>query len=103
MRKIGMGRGVVTAYPRQLESLIRLAEAHARMRLSNVVEELDVDEATRLHKEAIKQSATDPKTGFHTVSAWCNPLLIDMDYVVFPEFIRLFEDRILGICEMINF
>ena len=58
-----MGRGAVTAYPRQLESLIRLAEAHARMRLSNVVEELDVNEATRLHKEAIKQSATDPKTG----------------------------------------
>jgi DNA replicative helicase MCM subunit Mcm2 (Cdc46/Mcm family) len=89
MRKIGMGRGAVTAYPRQLESLIRLAEAHARMRLSNVVEELDVDEATRLHKEAIKQSATDPKTGFHTVFAWRNPLLIHTDYKVFPEFIRL--------------
>ena len=63
MRKIGMGRGTVTAYPRQLESLIRLAEAHARMRLSNLVEELDVEEATRLHKEALKQAATDPKTG----------------------------------------
>ena len=58
-----MGRGSVTAYPRQLESLIRLSEAHARMRLSNVVEELDVEEATRLHKEALKQAATDPKTG----------------------------------------
>lgn len=32
MRKIGSGRGAVTAYPRQLESLIRLAEAHAKMR-----------------------------------------------------------------------
>jgi len=63
MRKIGMGRGTVTAYPRQLESLIRLSEAHARMRLSNVVEELDVNEAFRLHKEALKQAATDPKTG----------------------------------------
>ncbi|XP_063694403.1 DNA replication licensing factor mcm4-A-like [Bolinopsis microptera] len=63
MRKVGMGRGSVTAYPRQLESLIRLSEAHARMRLSNVVEELDVEEATRLHKEALKQAATDPKTG----------------------------------------
>lgn len=63
MRKIGRGRGTVTAYPRQLESLIRLAEAHSRMRLSNLVEEVDVEEATRLHKEAIKQAATDPKTG----------------------------------------
>ena len=32
MRKIGSSRGAVTAYPRQLESLIRLAEAHAKMR-----------------------------------------------------------------------
>ena len=32
MRKIGSSRGAVTAYPRQLESLIRLAESHARMR-----------------------------------------------------------------------
>ena len=32
MRKIGSSQGAVTAYPRQLESLIRLAEAHAKMR-----------------------------------------------------------------------
>ena len=47
MRKIGSSRGAVTAYPRQLESLIRLAEAHARMRFSNVVESVDVEEAKR--------------------------------------------------------
>merc|ERR1711936_750676 len=63
MRKIGAGRGQVTAYPRQLESLIRLAEAHARMRFSNIVELEDVEEAARLHREALKQSATDPLTG----------------------------------------
>ncbi len=32
MRKEGSGRGTITATPRQLESLIRLSEAHARMR-----------------------------------------------------------------------
>ena len=32
MRKMGTGRGTVTATPRQLESLIRLSEAIARMR-----------------------------------------------------------------------
>ena len=34
MRQAGSGRGQITAYPRQLESLIRLAEAHAKMRFS---------------------------------------------------------------------
>jgi len=68
MRKIGAGRGQVTAYPRQLESLIRLSEAHARMRFSNSVEMEDVAEASRLHKEALKQSATDPLTGRIDVS-----------------------------------
>ena len=31
MRQVGSGRGQVTAFPRQLESLIRLAEAHAKV------------------------------------------------------------------------
>ena len=47
MRKTGSGRGQVSAYPRQLESLIRLAEAHSKMRLSEVVEVKDVVEGER--------------------------------------------------------
>ncbi|NXQ35819.1 MCM4 factor, partial [Alaudala cheleensis] len=68
MRKIGSGRGMVSAYPRQLESLIRLAEAHAKVRFSEKVETVDVEEAKRLHREALKQSATDPKTGIVDIS-----------------------------------
>jgi DNA replication licensing factor MCM4 len=53
----------ITATTRQLESMIRLAEAHAKMRLSPTVDEADVDEAVRLIKSAIKASATDARTG----------------------------------------
>ncbi|RLV92978.1 DNA replication licensing factor MCM4 [Spathaspora sp. JA1] len=53
----------ITATTRQLESMIRLSEAHAKMRLSDQVELVDVKEAVRLIKSAIKEYATDPITG----------------------------------------
>ncbi|GAA5957357.1 hypothetical protein JCM8115_006967 [Rhodotorula mucilaginosa] len=53
----------ITATTRQLESMIRLSEAHARMRYSERVEVEDVTEANRLIREALKESATDPLTG----------------------------------------
>lgn len=62
--------GRITATTRQLESMIRLSEAHARMRLSEVVEVADVREAGRLLREAIRMSATDPTTG-----------LVDLDLI----------------------
>ena len=66
MRSAGYGQGgatkrVITATPRQLESLIRLSEARARVRLSNRVEKSDVEEAIRLMDVATQRSATDPK------------------------------------------
>jgi len=53
----------ITATTRQLESMIRLSEAHARMRFSTSVETQDVEEAARLIRAALKESATDPLTG----------------------------------------
>ncbi|KAJ5132032.1 hypothetical protein N7448_006190, partial [Penicillium atrosanguineum] len=53
----------ITATTRQLESMIRLSEAHARMRLSSQVTTADVEEAVRLIRSAIKQAATDSRTG----------------------------------------
>jgi DNA replication licensing factor MCM4 len=43
--------------------MIRLSEAHARMRLSSDVELRDVQEAYRLMRDAIRTSALDPTTG----------------------------------------
>ena len=63
MRRLGGGRKTITATPRQLESLVRLAESLARMRLSHVAEARDAKEALRLMRAAMQQAAWDPKTG----------------------------------------
>ena len=70
MRKLGSNRNRISATPRQLESMIRLAEAHARLRFSQLVEVQDTAEAVRLIYIAQQQSATDPITG-----------IIDMDII----------------------
>ena len=63
MRSLGNTKKTITATPRQLESMIRLSEAIAKMRLSHEVEKQDLDEAIRLIKHAMQQAATDPNTG----------------------------------------
>ena len=60
---MGLNKKTITATPRQLESLIRISEALAKMRLSDTVERRDIEEAVRLIRTAMQQSATDPKTG----------------------------------------
>ncbi|RYO87538.1 hypothetical protein DL764_008850 [Monosporascus ibericus] len=63
MRKLGQdvraAEKRITATTRQLESMIRLAEAHAKMRLSETVTKADVLEAERLIQSALKTAATD--------------------------------------------
>lgn len=72
MRKLGedvrAAERRITATTRQLESMIRLSEAHAKMRLSEVVTRDDVLEAVRLIKSALKQAATDARTGLIDMS-----------------------------------
>ena len=65
LRSLGRsaGKKVITATPRQLESLIRISESLARMRHSKIVTVDDVNEALRLHKVATLAAATDPTTG----------------------------------------
>lgn len=63
MRRLGASNRTVSATPRQLESLVRLAEALARMRLAAHVEARDVNEASRLLSSAMQTAAIDPRTG----------------------------------------
>lgn len=62
MRGHGQGK-TIQATPRQLESLIRMSESLAKMRLADEVKLEDVEEAVRLIKVATQQAATDPATG----------------------------------------
>ncbi len=68
---------------RQLEALIRLAEASARLRLSDVVEREDVDRVVEIIRHSLEQIAIDPETGE-----------IDIDYA-FTGTSKSQRDRIL--------
>jgi DNA replication licensing factor MCM4 len=92
MRKRGESNKTITATTRQLESLIRLSEALAKMRLSDYVLRSDVDEAIRLMKLATFNAATDPRTG-----------LLDMDLITtghgaaHAEMVRMLKQRIMDL------
>jgi len=71
LRRDGRERKVVVATPRQLESLIRLSEALARMKLSETVTRDHVQEAVRLWYSAMSGSASSGEGG-----------VIDMDNII---------------------
>jgi DNA replication licensing factor MCM4 len=63
LRNEGSSRNIVTATPRILESMIRIAESLAKMELREQVMVTDVEEAVRLIKAATYAAAVDPETG----------------------------------------
>ncbi len=66
MRSSGEGEGLYKSVPisaRQLEALVRLSEASARLRLSNVVEKKDALVAVDLLHYCLSQIGIDPETG----------------------------------------
>lgn len=67
LRQLDNGNSI-TATTRQLESLIRLSEAHAKLRFSSTVEKADVAVAVQLVKESLLLYAVDPRTGKIDVS-----------------------------------
>jgi len=63
LRDMGRKEGSYSATHRQLEGLVRLSEASARIRLSDTVEEQDAQRAIRLVKNSLEDVVTDPETG----------------------------------------
>ncbi|MDZ4256737.1 MAG: LAGLIDADG family homing endonuclease [archaeon] len=63
LRDQGRQQGSYSATARQLEGLVRLAEASARVRLSDVVEKEDADRSTRLVRASLEDVVRDPETG----------------------------------------
>ncbi|WP_292465355.1 minichromosome maintenance protein MCM [Methanolobus sp.] len=64
LRKMGEGKdSPVPVTARQLEALVRLAEARARVRLSNVATLDDAKKTTRIVYACLKQVGVDPDTG----------------------------------------
>jgi replicative DNA helicase Mcm len=60
---LNMRKGSVQITARQLEAAIRVAEAHAKAKLKEVVEEEDASEAINIITESLKEIAYDPETG----------------------------------------
>ncbi len=83
LRSRAKENSAVPVTARQLEALIRLAEASARLRLSDVVEREDVDRVIEIIKHSLEQIAVDPETGE-----------IDIDYA-FTGTSKSQRDRIL--------
>ncbi len=67
LRNSGRETGTVPITPRYLEGLIRLSEANAKMRLSDVVERRDSEIAINLMEFVMKEIMTDRETGHFDV------------------------------------
>ncbi|PJA19906.1 MAG: MCM family protein, partial [Candidatus Diapherotrites archaeon CG_4_10_14_0_2_um_filter_31_5] len=63
LREMGKKEGSYAATHRQLEGLVRLSEASARVRLSDTIEKSDAEKAVKLLKNSLQDVVTDPETG----------------------------------------
>ncbi len=63
LRNLASGNKPVPVTARQLEALVRLAEASARMRLSNTIDTEDTDRILRIVDACLRQVAYDAESG----------------------------------------
>jgi len=63
LREMGAGDAPIPVTFRKLEAVLRLAQASARVRLSETVEKVDVERAQRLVGKSLRDVGMDPDTG----------------------------------------
>ncbi len=63
LRDQGRNQGRYSATARQLEGLVRLSEASARVKLKDIVEIEDAERAILLVKKSLEDTVVDPETG----------------------------------------
>ena len=63
LRDQGRNQGTYAATARQLEGLVRLSEASARVKLKDAVEIEDAEKAIMLVKRSLEDTVVDPETG----------------------------------------
>jgi replicative DNA helicase Mcm len=63
LRDLGRKSGSFSATPRQLEGLIRLSEASAKIKLKDQIDIEDAQRAIKVFKTSLEQTATDKETG----------------------------------------
>ncbi|MFA5930349.1 MAG: minichromosome maintenance protein MCM [Candidatus Micrarchaeia archaeon] len=63
LRRMGKAEGAVPITPRQIEGLVRLSEASAKLRLSETVDESDAERAIHLTQYVLEKVSRDRETG----------------------------------------
>ncbi|MFA6214306.1 MAG: minichromosome maintenance protein MCM [Candidatus Micrarchaeia archaeon] len=63
LRRMGKADGAVPITPRQIEGLVRLSEASAKIRLSETVDESDAERAIHLTQYVLEKVSKDRETG----------------------------------------
>lgn len=90
MRRGGSEGNPIPITPRQLESIVRLSEARARMKLKDKVTSDDVDRAIGLMEYCLKSVGIDPETG-----------KMDIDKMLTGKF-KSQWDRLTGLTDLIK-
>jgi replicative DNA helicase Mcm len=66
---VAQGENTILITARQLESIVRVGEAHARMRLHERVERVDIEDAVALVDESMRTVGIDPESGERDMDA----------------------------------